>query len=274
MARRILTDRLVASLTSNGKSQFEHFDGFCAGLLLRVSASGSKTWDFTFKSSRDGKRARLKIGPYPAISLAAARERAMVAQLKVSDGKDPRDVEVVPGDRTMAELIEDRLSMALRGKKRSAARTEWRFAKYVTPIVGKVAVKDFRIEPHYNAVIDPLLRRDRVRTAGMLFQDLRALFNFAISRGLIEYSRIALVKRPDKPKNRTRVLSEKEIPAVWNHLETALTRSDHIPDILKLCLITGQRLSEVAGMRREEIGLQECLWTIPGGRGYSSQLSN
>ena len=266
MGRRAFTDRLVGSLTSKGKSQFEHFDGACSGLLLRVTKAGTKTWDFTFKSPRGGKRHRLKIGPYPAISLKIARERARAAQAKIAEGRDPRDVEETPGDKTIAEVIEERLSMVLRGKARSAAQIEWRFQKYVLPIVGSVAIKDFRIDPHYNAIIDPILKRGTVRTAGIVFQDLKALFNFAIERGSIEYSRMARVKRPDCANHRTRFLKMEEIETVWHGLPDVLSRSEHCPTVLRLCLATGQRLSEVAGMRRDEIDLQKGLWTIPAAR--------
>jgi hypothetical protein len=72
---RDLTDKLVASLTSNGKPQFEYYDGQVAGLLIRVTKARSKTWDFTFKSPVDGKRARLKLGPYTLDVFGSERRR-------------------------------------------------------------------------------------------------------------------------------------------------------------------------------------------------------
>ena len=36
--------------------------------------------------------------------------------------------------------------------------------------------------------------------------------------------------------------------------------------ILRLCLVTAQRVGEVTGMRREELDLDRRLWTIPGSR--------
>lgn len=201
MPRRALTDRLILSLTSLGKRQHEHFDGFCPGLLLRVSSCGRKTWDLVFRCPTTKKRARLRIGHYPAVTLAAARERALEAQRALGEGKDPRIVELTPTAKTISGLIEDRLSMELRGKTRSARSVEWRANTYIIPLVGDVPVADFRIDPHYNAVIDPHLKRGKIRTAGTLFQDFRAFMNFAIRRGVIEYSRIARVnpehfKRP------------------------------------------------------------------------------
>jgi len=126
MPRRALTDRLVLSLTSLGKRQHEHFDGYCPGLLLRVLSCGRKTWDLVFRCPTTGKRVRMRIGHYPAVKLAAAREKALEAHRAMGEGKDPRVVEMVPTAKTMKGLIEDRLAMELRGKKRSARAVEWR----------------------------------------------------------------------------------------------------------------------------------------------------
>ena len=266
MPRRALTDRLILSLTSLGKRQHEHFDGFCPGLLLRVTSCGRKTWDFVFRCPTTGKRVRMRIGHYPAVTLAAARERALEAHRAMGEGRDPRVVEIIPTVKTMKALIEDRLAMELRGKKRSASAVEWRANAYIIPLVGNVPVADFRIDPHYNLVTDPHVKRGRVRTAGTLFQDLRAYFNFAIRRGVIEYSRIARVKRPDIPMPRTRHLTCEEIAIVWHALPEVLTRSDHGPSILRLCLVTGQRIGEVSGIHKSEVDLKNRVWTIPAAR--------
>ncbi len=262
MPRRSLTIKLVDALTSGGKPQKDHFDGLCPGLSIRVTKAKKKTWNFVYTSPRDGKIARISLGTYPAFGLDDARKLAEATRKKVQQGKDPRDEDDEAPPKTMAELIDERLELGLKGK-RSADRAKWRFEKYVTPYVGKVHVADFRIDPHYNEIIDPLLKANRVRTAGTIFQDLRALMNFAIQRGVIEFSRIQRVKRPDSSNARTRFLTDDEIVAVWRGLDTGLPRSDHIPTILRLCLLTGQRLSEVAGLRREEIALNTAIWTIP-----------
>ena len=69
-----------------------HGDG--GGLYLQVTEPGSKSWIFRF--SIGGKRREMGLGPYPAVSLAAARAAAAEARSAVKSGKDPiahRDAE-------------------------------------------------------------------------------------------------------------------------------------------------------------------------------------
>lgn len=262
----ILKDLALRSLKCPaGKKQIEVFDEGCVGLSIRVSAGGTKAWGFTYTSPRGG-RARVSLGTYPATGLEAARDAARKNRGQVEAGTDPRDAAAAVKPKTIAQLIEERLAMKVRGKKRTSGEIEWRYGKYVTPVVGNVAVRDFQIDPHYNLVIDPILKRGCERMAGVVYQDLNTLFNFAIQRGVIEYSRLAKVERPDTKVVRSRFLSCDEIVTVWNSLPTALAMSKNTQRILKLLLVLGQRETEVAGMRRSEIDRIKQIWTIPAAR--------
>lgn len=58
-------------------------------LYLRVRPGARKTWQFNYLSV-EGKRVKLALGPYPEISLAAARELAAEQRRHLATGKDPR----------------------------------------------------------------------------------------------------------------------------------------------------------------------------------------
>jgi integrase len=72
--------------------------------------------------------------------------------------------------------------------------------------------------------------------------------------------------RPHAPEARERVLSESEIVKFW---AASGTLSEPFGVLLKLLLLTGCRLNEVAGMRRGE--LEDGKWTIPGTRTKNSR---
>jgi len=61
------------------------------------------------------------------------------------------------------------------------------------------------------------------------------------------------------------VLTDEEIRIMWADLASADMR-ESTRRILRLCLMTGQRVGEVAGMTRAEIDLEKAIWTIPAER--------
>ena len=46
-----------------------------------------------------------------------------------------------------------------------------------------------------------------------------------------------------------------------------------VATILRLALVTGQRIGEVAGMAKAELDLPAAMWTQPGGRRTNRQLT-
>jgi integrase len=72
--------------------------------------------------------------------------------------------------------------------------------------------------------------------------------------------------KPAEATSRNRVLSDDEIRTLWNSLPKVLAASKQSERILKLCLATGQRIGEVAGMARAELDLKAREWRLPGAR--------
>jgi integrase len=68
------------------------------------------------------------------------------------------------------------------------------------------------------------------------------------------------MKMPSPPPSRERVLSEAEIATLWQALPTAMRGSPSCQRILKLCLLTAQRVGEVSGLRLGEIDRTERTW--------------
>ena len=74
------------------------------------------------------------------------------------------------------------------------------------------------------------------------------------------------MKKPNGSSPRERTLSDGEIVTVWTALPTALSRSPACQRIVKLCLVTGQRVGEVSGLETTELDLDDRTWIIPGAR--------
>jgi integrase len=268
MPKVALTDRFVLGIkTAEVQEDFFDDNPKTRGLCLRVTSAGTKTWCMIFTSPKDAKRARIKFGTYPATSLAQARTFAMEARQHLEGGRDPRDVasERAAAAMTVVGLIDSWLEKHARPNLRSANEIERRLAKNVTPIIGGVKLAELH-RRDMNRVVDPVLARGAPREAGCIFEDFRAVVRWAVKRGDLDRNPFDGMEKPAGSKPRERTLSDEEIRAVWNGLPTVLARSKACQRIIKLCLVTAQRLGEVTGMEPGELDLKAAVWTIPGSR--------
>src|SRR6266849_5349875 len=104
MAHRELTDRFCqAAKAADGQVQTDYWDAGCKGLALRVS-SKAKTWTYVFPWG--GQRRRIKLGTYPATSLARAHTLADEARADLETGRDPRPQKA----ETLKAVCEDYLA--------------------------------------------------------------------------------------------------------------------------------------------------------------------
>ena len=267
MVRVSLTDRFVAGAKSTG--QTDYFDDLAnvRGLALRVSKGGRKTWTMLFTPPGKVTRARMTLGTYPATSLAQARTLAIEARGHLEHGLDPRVVlaEQAAGTMTVAALIESFLDKHARPNLRSAEEIDRRLAKNVTPVIGSMRVADLH-RRDMNRVVDPLLTRQSRVEAARVFEDLRSVIRWGIARGEVEHNPFDGMNKPAGSTPRQRILSDNEIVRVWTGLPTALSGSPTCQRIVKLCLVTAQRVGEVTGLRMAELDLHDRIWIIPGAR--------
>jgi integrase len=261
--RVALTDRFVAgSKVEDGVARAEFFDTKVKGLSLRVSPT-SKGWFYHYTNPTDGKRARLTLGTAPAMGLATARGLALEAQAAVQVGQDPRALKA--GAMTVSTLIESYLAKHVRPSLRSAKQIERRLRKNVVPLIGNVRLADLH-RRDVNRVLDAVVGRDCPTEANLVYGDVRTMLRWAVARGDLDRNPIDGMKSPGASGSRDRVLSESEIRRLWNLLPTVFEASKDCQCIIKLCLITGQRVGEVAGMARSELDLSARLWKIPARR--------
>jgi len=245
-----LTDRFCASAKS-AKAQTDYFDATVPGLALRVTSNGTKSWSLLHGTPRR----RVTLGRYPSLSLAAARTRA----IEVKDGRSPG---------TVAALAETYLR-SISGL-RSVREIERRLRRDVLPIIGHIQLPELH-RRDVTRVIDAKLS-DAPISARRVFEDLRTMVRWAVARGDLDHSPMDGMRGPAISKPRTRVLSDDEIRAVWHGLNEV--RPD-VARVVRFCLVTGQRLGEVTGLRTTELDLDRKVWNIPAERsknGHAHQV--
>jgi integrase len=266
--RLALTDRFVANCkAARGQPQTDYFDERTPGLALRVSEQGHKAWSFIFTAPGSGKRARIACGTYPGTGVAAARTRAREARGLVEAGEDPRVAlnAQAAGATTVTALIESFLEKHARPNLRTAAEIERRLRKNAIPLIGNVRIAELH-RRDINRVVDPIVRRGRLAEACRVFEDLRSIMRWALARGDLDRNPADGMNKPAAPRSRTRVLTYDEIRQLWNGLPKVLAKSKSCQRIIQLCLVTAQRVGEVAGMRRAELDLTKREWHLPGSR--------
>jgi len=236
-----LTDRFCASAKS-AQAQTDYFDATISGLALRVTSGGTKSWSLLHGTPRR----RATLGRYPSLSLAAARARA----LEVKDGRSAG---------TVAALAEVYLR-SIQGL-RSAGQIERRLRKDALPVIGHIQLHELH-RRDVTRVIDAKLL-DAPITARRVFEDIRAMVRWAVARGDLDHNPIDGIKGPPISKPRTRILSDDEVRTLWQALNEF---RPEVARVIKLCLVTGQRVGEVAGLTTSELDLTGKVWNIPGSR--------
>jgi integrase len=94
-----------------------------------------------------------------------------------------------------------------------------------------------------------------------MYAALSGLFGWLKRQRRTTHNPCAEVERPGPPPARTRVLDDSEIRWYWRSCDAV---GEPFATIFRLLMLTGQRLNEVAGLRRSE--LHGDMWYIPSHR--------
>jgi integrase len=259
-----MTDRFVRTIKP-GLQAIEWFDEDTRGLSLKVNPGGSVTWYFNYTRRSDGVRRRIQVGKLAALSLKDARLRARKAAGLVADGGDPA------GDRraerealSVADLAEQYLTEYAEREKRTGRRDRQAIDKDVLPIIGRMKAAAVT-RRDIGRITERMVARGVTTGASRTFEIVRKMFSWAVGKGLLEGNPCLGMQKPFRTRERERVLTSDELRTVWHALSNAHVAVDG-QRVLKLCLLTGQRLGEVAGMKRDEVDAGARIWTIPAAR--------
>lgn len=255
-----ITAQWVDRLKPPETGRKEYFDKKLSGFGLRVSFTGKKVWIVQFRVAGNPKKRRIDLGTYPQVSLAEAREKAQEVLLRASRGEDPaQEKQEIKRAPTFKDFAYDFLERYSKKQKRSWEKDEWFIEHEFVPAWGHKKAQEIKRRD----VIELL---DRIVDRGAPIQAIRALsslkkmFNWGISRDIVESNPCLQVKPPAKEQQRDRVLTEGELRAVWAAIET---RRPFIRSMFKLRILTAQRGGEIETMRWSDIDLTTAWWVIP-----------
>ncbi|MDG6934969.1 MAG: tyrosine-type recombinase/integrase [Nitrososphaerota archaeon] len=264
----MLTDRKIANAKPKA-ARYEITDENDHGrgtLTVRVTPADGKT--FVFRYYRNGKVKRITLGEYGSLpsQLTLAQARIKVAEMvkKLDEGIDPALEEKehkaeTANAPTIAELAHEYMEKWAKVRKRSWQEDERILKKDVLPAWGQRKARAI-VRRDIVLLLDEIVARGAQISANRTLALVRKMFNFAVSRSIVDLNPCAGVQTPSKEHQKDRVLSDEEIQQFWRGLETA-NMSQATKLALRFMLVTAQRLGEVTHLRHEQIEGE--WWTIP-----------
>jgi integrase len=270
--RQILTDALCRTKAPRS-GRLEIADLRQAGLVLRITANGARSFAYRFRHPHSRKTLRATIGPYPATTLEAARKRAKDMAAQVADGTNPieaRNAEREAAPTRTFQALADRYlkEHAERHKRpRSAEEDRRNLAVHVLP---KWAKRDFRSIRRADAIelVESILGAGKHAAANRVHALISKIFSFAIDADLLEANPVARLRKRGVEKVGRRVLNDTEIKTFWRGIVLPPV-SRQVGLALRLALLTATRASEIAGARKTEfqdLEPEKAAWLVPGER--------
>jgi integrase len=271
MKKRLTTASSVDALKP-AETRYIVRDSDVSGLELRVHPDGVKTWSLRYRIR--GEQRRLKLGEYPRLTLAKARQRANVELRKVDAGIDPqaeRQAATREAERAKADSIEKLAERFIeeyaRPRKRSWRADQMRLKKDVLPRWRGRAVSSIERRDCLE-LVDGIAERGARIVANRVAALLSKLFGFAVEKLIIDVNPamrlpkpgVEAANRPEKDKE-PKPYTPDEIRAIWQATETLLPSPKAI---LRLGLLTGQRPTEISDLMWNEVDGN--WWTIPSNR--------
>jgi integrase len=254
------TKRAIESLEPpEGKQQIRYYDSRTRGLFILVTRASAKS--FYVRRKVKGRSELYALGRYPELTIEQARAKAGAFHSAVTDGKNL--VEARRAERaelTLGELFDEYMERHLKKRRKTWAEMEESFQRYFG------AWKNHRLSSITRSDVEKLHRtigQSRGRySANRALDLLRAMYNKGLSWQMFAGSNPASGISEFTESPRDRVLQPDEVENFFHAIDTEPDAD--FKDFVRLCLLTGQRKSNVLSMRWADIDFKGRHWNIPG----------
>lgn len=262
----VLTTRGIETMPAEA-APYRVPDVRCPGLALRVSTTGGKTWDLTFRIKGTGVR-RTSLGRFEDIGLSDARKRAEAILSAARQGRDliraEEDAKRAAAARlSVSELIDLYCRRRVRGRLKTAVEIEQRLKRALVTLESQKAETIRRRD--LREVLDAVADRGLIREAEARRQVISTMFRWALSTDIVETNPADGLSSYSAAQPRDRVMSAAEIREFWDWLSSSGMRPHHIA-AMKLQLCLGSRIGEIGGITTQEVDTSNWIWHLPAER--------
>lgn len=271
-------DKLTDSKLRTAKPEAKEYSlGDGDGLYLRVKPNGARLWVFNYYRPSDKKRANISFGPYPDVTLAAARERRREARALLAQAIDPKrhkeeQIAFVQAEQEAnANTFERMAAMWLELKRHDVSEAyaddSWRSLElYVLPFIGSMPINQLRA-PKVIEMLRPIEADGKHETVRRLCQRINEILDYSVNHGLLDANPCAAIRKVFKKPSKKHMptLKPTELPMLM--ADIANGRLDHTTRCqIEWSLHTLVRPGESAGTRWDEIDFEGRVWNIPADR--------
>jgi integrase len=239
------------------------WDSKVPGFGVRVYPSGKRMYVFQYRTKRRQQR-RVAIGLHGPFTIDKAREAAADLYEAVRKGRDPAGEQRMAARRapdTIESVTDEFMQRYMAGKQRAQSYISDTRAIFDNHVLPRWRGRELKTITRRDVIdlLDAIVDAGKPIAANRTLAAVRKLFNWALQRGIIDASPVALVEMPGAERKRERTLAADEIRAVWDAGGELGYPFGHF---FQMALATGQRREEVARMRWADIDEAERIWTL------------
>ena len=274
MAKK-LTDLFVKKVDAAPR-RAEYQDGHTRGLVLRITPNGKKSWAVNYRRKSDARKRRYTIGAYPQFSLDEARNEARQILAAVARREDPAgQVQTRKASLTFAQLAAAWINGHGRPNKvaRALYDDQLMLNREIYPAIGAMKADEV-CKRDVIRILDTVAERGARVRSNRVFALLRSIYRWGVAEDLVKSDPTLGVRPRTVERPRDRVLTDEEVNIFWHSLAGApMTKA--VATMLRLALVTGQRIGEIAGMTKTEVDLTvgNPMWTQAGARRKNKEMT-
>jgi integrase len=270
MPKRKLTQRTLETLRPPVTGRIEYRDELLPNFVLRVAATGRKTYTYVYRFQ--GKQKRAEIGTFPPLTLGDARDMARQVWREVQQGNDPAKTlawlsnrATAPRDGTPGSTAGPFADVCRRylDERRSFLRAATH--AFYSRLIDRHIVPEFGTkEPSAITRAEVKAWIERLKgtpiQANRAMAVMRLLCKWTETEGIIQATPCAGLQRPAPEIARSRYLNHTEIASIFSALQK---ERPLIAAYYELLFFTGVRRSKPLDAEWKDIDLERGVWHIP-----------
>jgi integrase len=243
------------------------------GLYLRVRPTG-KVWVYRYKQL--GKEAKLSLGQYPVVSLAAARKKARGEAERRSEGIDPREARREAEERERVSRLNTFELTARAWHAQAKKDREWsdgyaekvlrHLELHIFPWIGALAM-DTIAPTEVVRCLHRIKERGNLETAQRVREAVQHTFQYAVDVGTLDPARNFVSSRtgglpPPRSRHYAAITDPQKLGQLLRDMRAyngnIITRA-----ALQLSPLLFQRPGQLRMAHWEDVDLDQALWRCP-----------